>query len=200
MTVDSPIAPTENVSRGALFALGAIPAAMLGFGLLGVLLGGIGGIIAIVVAPIAGWLYAKGAGAPLTRQGWGPFIGISAAAVILGIATGIVAATYNAFTTVGGDGGLFGSAFATTLRNQLTNNLENLAFPLIIGLGLGAAGIVSTLRGNARLGNRVAPTPAPVQAPDATTPAAPAAPLPPAPNTPSPGVMLNGKPLDTDKK
>lgn len=202
MTIETPNTPTENVGRGSLFALGAIPIAMIAFGLLGALLGGIGGIAAIVIAPIAGWLYAKGAGAPLTRKGWGPFIGISAAGVVLGTATGIVAATYNGFSSVGGDGGLFGSAFATTLRNQLTTNFENLAFPLVIGLGLGAAGIVSTLRGNARLGNRVAPAAVSPVAPNAAAPAAPpAAPLPPvAPNTPSPGVILNGKPLDPDKK
>lgn len=186
-------APTENVGRGTTFALLAIPAAIIIFAIFAGLFQLISGIAAIVIPYIAAWLYQKGAGAPLSRAGWGPFIGVSAAAIVLGTISGIVAATYAGFL---GKSGLFSSAFMRTLLNQFSGNLGDNVVPLLIGLGLGAVGIASVIRGPRRAAQLATPT-----ATDAPAPAAPpAVPAPPAANQPSPGVMLNGKPVDPTQK
>jgi hypothetical protein len=62
-----------------------------------------------------------------------------------------------------------------------------------VGLGLGTIGLVGTLR--APTGTATAPVTG--SAPAAAPPAPPA---PPAPNAPSPGVILNGEPVDPDAK
>jgi hypothetical protein len=178
----------ENVSRGLLFAAAAIPLAILGFALIAGLLGGIGGFIAVAVPLVAARLYATGAGAPLGRAGLGPFVVIAAVAVVLGVATGVLASAYNSFTSVGGDGGLANPAYWTTVRHTFSD--LDAAFPVLIGLVLGLAGIVVTVR--SALGAARATAPA------LATPAAP--PAPPAANAPSPGIILNGEPLDPDKK
>lgn len=188
----TPAESTENVGRGATFALAAIPAAIIIFAIIGGLFQLISGIVAIVVPYIAAWLYQKGAGTPLTRKGWGPFVAVTAVAIMVGTLTGIIAATYAGFL---GKSGLFSSAFLRTLLGQFTTNFGDNILPILIGLGLGAAGIVSVLRGPR---TRVAPV---TPAPDAAAPAAPAAPpVPPAPNQPSPGIVLNGKPIDPQQK
>ncbi len=187
-------APAENVGRGTTFALLAIPAAIIIFAIVAGLFQLISGIAAIVIPYIAVWLYQKGAGAPLSRAGWGPFVAVSAIAIVLGTVSGIVAATYAGYL---GKGGIFSSAFLRTLINQFTVNLGDNVLPLLIGLGLGAVGIASVIRGpRGRAAQIETPT-----ATDAPAPAAPpAAPVPPAANQPSPGVMLNGKPVDPNAK
>lgn len=197
----APAAPIENVGRGLTFALIAIPAAIILFAIVAGLFQIISGIVAIVVPYIASWLYLKGAGAPLTRAAWGPFIGISAAAIVLGTISGIVAATYAGYL---GNGGLFSPAFLRTVGNQFTSGMGDNALPILLGLGLGAVGIASVLRGpRTRVAAGTTPVAAPpaTTAPDAAAPAAPAIPpVPPAANQPSPGVMLNGKPIDPKQK
>jgi len=194
----APTAPIENVGRGATFALLAIPAAIIVFAIIAGIFQIISGIVAVVVPYIASWLYTKGAGAPLSRAGWGPFIGITAVAILLGTFTGIVAATYASYL---GNGGFFSAAFLRTLGNQFTTNIGDDVLPILIGLALGAVGIAGVLRGprnrvTAPVANPYTPT-----APDATAPATPIAPpAPPAANQPSPGVMLNGKPVDPKQK
>ena len=193
----SDASPTENVTRGILVTLLVIPLAALAGILIGVV-GLIEGLAAIIVGPAAGWLYAKGAGAPLSRRGWIPFLAISAVGVAVATLVGIVASAFRAFQSVGGDGGLFGSAFRTTVTNVFTSG--NATFPLLIGLGLGLVGVFGALRERtAPPSGRIPPASMP-GADDAApvTPPAPAAPLPP--NTPSPGINLNGEPLDPDAK
>ncbi len=195
-------APFENVGRGAAAALLVIPAAIIVFVAVAMFFNTISGFAAIVIPPMAAWLYAKGAGAQLTRAGWGPFVAVSVAAVLIGIFSGIVAGTYAGFTKVGGNGGLFGAPFLHTLSNQFTSGIGDAIIPILFGLALGAVAIVSVLRApRTRVG---APPATPVPAtptaatPPVTPPAPPAPPL--APNQPSPGILLNGKPLDPDKK
>lgn len=209
-----PATPVENVGRGTTFALLAIPIAMIAFSLIAGLFGIITGIVAIAVPFVSSWLYTKGAGAPLTRAGWGPFIGVTAAAVIIGTFTGIVASSWFAFNRVGGDGGFFSGAFWTTVRNQFTIGLGDNALAILIGLGLGAAGIYNVIRGP-RAGTRRGlfggsgtqqNMPGSLSTPgDPTVPPAPPVPPtqapapPPAPNQPSSGVILNGKPVEPEK-
>ncbi len=192
----SDASPTENVTRGILVTLLVIPLAALA----GILIGAVGlieGLAAIIVGPAAGWLYAKGAGAPLSRRGWVPFLAISVVGVAVAILAGIVASAFRAFQAVSGDGGLFGPAFRTTLTNAFTSG--NATFPLLLGLALGLIGVFGALRSRTTPSGRIAPEA--MAARDAAapvTPTPPAAPLPP--NTPSPGVILNGEPLDPDAK
>lgn len=188
--------PTENVTRGILVTLLVIPLAALA----GILIGAVGlieGLAAIIVGPAAGWLYAKGAGAPLSRRGWIPFLAISAVGVVVATLAGIIASAFRAFQSVSGDGGLFGSAFRTTVTTVFTSG--NATFPVIIGLALGLIGVFGALRPRTTPSGRIAPEAMPgADAAAPVTPTTPAAPLPP--NTPSPGIMLNGEPLDPDAK
>lgn len=181
-------APSENVGRGLLFATGSIVLGIVGFAIVSGVIGIYGwvtGIVAIAIPYSSIWLYRRGAGtAP--KQGQVAWIGLTALAVIVGAATSLVAGAYAAFSAVGGDGGLFAPAFWRTVSN-LATNLESL-FPALIALVVGDFGIFSALRGP-----RV-----PARTPAAPPSAAPTA--PPAPNAPSPGVLLNGEPLDPDAK
>ena len=197
----TPTAPIENVGRGATFALLAIPAAIILFAIIAGIFQIISGIVAVVVPYIASWLYTKGAGASVSRAGWGPFIGITAVAIVLGTFTGIVAATYASYL---GNGGFFSAAFLRTLGTQFTTNFGDNVLPILIGLVLGAVGIAGVLRGPRNRVAAPAANPYTPPAPDATEPAAPIAPpappTPPAANRPSPGVVLNGKPVDPKQK
>ncbi len=202
---DQTAAPTENVARGALVTLLAIPVAIIAFVIVGAIFGGVSGIAAIIVPYIAGFLYRVGAGAPLSRAGWGPFVGISAVAVLVGTFAGITAAAWRVFTSVGGDNALGNPAFWHTVGNQFTVDLGDNAVPILIGLVLGAVGIVTVIRGRTGRGvqpsGRVSPADAAIytQA-DPTMPVPPAPPAPPAaPNGTTPGTMLNGKPVDPNQ-
>ena len=188
MTETAPASPGDKLNRGVGFASLVIPLAVVAAAVVGSI-GLNGGIAAVIVGPVAAWLYGKGAGAPLRRAAWIPFLIIGVFGVVLATAAGTIAEAYAAFTAVSGDGGLLGSVFATTLSTKLANG--DLMLPILVGLGLGAIGLFGALRG---------PTTASTVAPAA--PAAPAAgpTAPPAPNTPSPGVILNGEPLDPDTK
>jgi hypothetical protein len=205
MTEQTAQQPAENVARGTLVALLAIPAAIVAFALVGALFGGVSGIAAIVVPYIAAFLYRFGAGTTLSRAGWIPYIGVTAAAIVIGTVGGIASGTWSTFSSVGGKGGILGSAFWRTVGNQFTIYLGDNAVPILIGLVLGAIGIVSVIRGRTRIGGfgrtggRIAPQDvAEYTHPESKAPAAP--PVPPAPNAPSPGIILNGKPLDPDTK
>ena len=150
------IQPIENVARGTTFALLVIPVAIVAFGVVAGISGIFSGIVAIAVPYVAAWLYGKGAGTPLTRKGWGPFVAVSAAAILLGTFAGFVGGAYAAYSSVGGDGGIFAPALWTTVGNQLTRGLGDSLISILLGLGLGAAGIVSVLRGGT-LGRRANP-------------------------------------------
>ena len=229
--MSEPIAaqPIENVSRGSIFAAGAIPIAIVASALLGSFLGIASGIVALFVAYIAGFLYSKGSGGAVNGKlvgpaGRVPYIVIAVVAILLGTITSVVSATYAAFTSVGGDGGLFGGPFMTTLTRQL-GNPENFLFPVALCFVFGAVGIVSVVRGprNAPVATQpdvVFPSQpgAAAQPPQPGYPAQPAvypttdqAPaVPPAPaipsapptalNQPSSGIILNGKPIDPSKQ
>jgi hypothetical protein len=187
--------PTKS-TRGILVTLLVIPLAALA----GILIGAVGlveGLAAIIVGPAAGWLYAKGAGAPLSRRGWIPFLAISVVGVGVAILAGIVASAFRAFQAVSGDGGLLGPAFRTTLTTVFTSG--NATLPVLIGVGLGLVGVFGALRSRTTPTGRISPESMAARDDAApVTPAPPAAPLPP--NTPSPGVILNGEPLDPDAK
>ena len=192
------------MTRGLALTLLVIPASILAFGIVGGLFQAITGFVAIIVPPIAAWLFSKGAGTPVTREARAPFILITAAAIILGLFTGIATSTYARFLSVAGEGGPFGSAYLRTLGTQFTTGFEDTLVPIIFGLGLGAVAIFSVLRGPRPGAAGTAPAGAAAPAAAVTlppaAPATPAAPTTPAANAPSPGIILNGKPLDPKQK
>ncbi len=205
MTEYSAQQATENVARGALLALLTIPAAVIAFAVVGSIFGGISGIAAIVVPYIAAFLYRVGAGAPLSRAGWVPFIAISAVSILVGTFAGVASSAWSAFNSVGGKNALVNPAFWRTVGNQFTTNLSDNLVAILIGVVLGTIGIVSIVRGRgigSRFGTQASGriSPEDVAAYEEPTPTAPTPPAPPSANTPSPGIILNGMPLDPDKK
>ena len=205
--------PTENVGRGALFAAAAIPIAIVAFSLVGAFFG-VGFVVAVVavaIPSIAAFFYRTGAGTDLTRAGWPPFIGVTLAAIVLGTIAGLISGVYVGFSRVGGDGGLFGSAFATTLRNAFGRNFADNGLFILVGLAVGIVGLISVLRGRgvfagnpSRLAPGTFPAGTPAAAADPSIPGAPVPPVSPpsasTPNAPSSGVLLNGKPIDPAPK
>jgi hypothetical protein len=200
MTDSAPAQPAENVGLGTALALVSIPIGMLIFGLAGAV-GYFLFIVPIVIPAIAHWLYGRGAGAPLTRRGWVPFIAVSVVAVFLGVLTGLLV---SAFTATGSNLARFLPVVGTTLRYQITEQ----GLWVLLAIAIGVAGIVGVIRGP-RPPRGSAPQVAdgspistdasaavtgrpesPAQAPGATQPA----------QTPSPGVILNGKPLDDQQR
>lgn len=194
MTDQPTVAPTENVPRGILLSLLAIPLSIALFALVGGLLGGVSGIVAVVVPAVAAWLYAKGSGAALSRRSLVPVIVVSIVGIIVGMLVGIVATALKTFTAVGGDGGLSNPAFWTTVRN-LFGDVDGL-FPILLPLALGAVGIASVVRTARAAGTQQAASATPIASAAPTAP--PATNTPPVPNAPSPGVILNGEPLDPE--
>lgn len=134
---------TENVGRGALFALATLPLAVVLYAVVGGLFGVFAGIVAIVIPSAAVWLYERGAGAPLTRRGWLPVILVSVASILLGILAGFVGTAFAAYSAVG-NREPFGPAFWTTVRLQLTG--PDAFLPILLGVGIGAAAIFGILR------------------------------------------------------
>lgn len=192
----TPTDKPENVSRGTIFALATIPIAIVVFAIFGYI-GIFPFIIGIATPFIAGWLYRMGSGGKLTRAGWVPFIVISMVSVALGVIAGAMGTVYKLF----GFGTQFGNALGINLRNFMPGGE---GFFAVIGLILGIVGIVITLRqANATPAQQIAANTAqwtpPPAAGSTPPPAAPAGTTPP-PAAPSPGVTLNGEPVDPDKK
>ncbi len=214
MTDPSAVPQPENVARGLTFTLLVIPFAVVASTLVGIIFG-IGfftGFVAVGMPTVASYLYLKGAGAPLTKPNAVGWVAISLVAIVVSIFTGIVAGAWNGFAAVSGDGGVFGSAFLRTVINQFTVNFDDTLIPIAIGLGLGVVSLVSVLNGpKAGRGNRLTPEQTDALTDDTAASATPAVPIAPATqpiapparpiaNQPSPGILLNGKPLDPDKR
>jgi hypothetical protein len=222
LTTPSPAdAATENVNRGLLFSLGAIAAAIVGYAILSGVIGIYGyvtGIVAFAIPLFGSWLYTKGAGTG-PKAGRMPWIGIMAAAIVVGALTVVVASAWYAFSRVGGDGGLFASAFWRTVVRAAGNG--EVILQVVITLAVGAFGIFAALRDRKKaavtaapaaspFGNTATPAASPFEttpdgAPAQVAPPAPGTPVPPvappaAPAQPSPGVVLNGEPVDPDKR
>lgn len=77
-----PTTPAENLVRGALFALIAIPAGVIVFDILWNI-GFIASIVTYGTAVLAVWLYRKGAGGIMTRNGVWVIVGILVVTVVL---------------------------------------------------------------------------------------------------------------------
>lgn len=166
--------PTENVPLGVLVALLVIPLSILGFVAVAWVFDSAGGAypvltiaVAFLVPTVTAFLYSKGAGSKIGSAGRIWFVLISMIAVVVGALASVIATAYFAFSRVGGDGGLFGSAFATTVANKATS--VDVVTPLIIAVMLGVVGIVLTLRQKSpqRQGGRIDPEDMPGAKPQA---------------------------------
>ena len=140
--------PAANVRRGLAFSLLGVPVVVAVIVIIGLFVGPLATFAVIAVPLVIGGLYARGAGGPLSAEARVPFALISLVTMVMGTLLGLIAAFYNTFSAVGGDGGIFGSAFQTTVRNQFTDNTLENVIPIVFGLGLGIATLVSVLRGN----------------------------------------------------
>jgi hypothetical protein len=221
----APTAPRENVLRGSLLAFLAIPAGIIVYALVGGFIGNsitfFLGFISAALPYVASFLYRFGSGGEL-KAGRVPVVIISIVGIVLGVLVGLVATAWSGFSAVTHVSGILSPAFRTTFARQFANG--DLLIQLLVGLGLGIVGIVGLLRNNGVINQRVTqtmvngnPTPEQVAAFQSATGEAPVAPLPPgtAPAgtpilgattptvtppitsaTPSPGILLNGKPLD----
>ena len=163
-------------------------------------LGAIGILIfvaGIVVPYLVTWLYRRGSGGQLSRAGWPSIIVVSLVGLLLGAFTGLVVSTFVLYQRVGGDGGILSQAFWTTVARQLSFASFDTGTPIfsaVVGVAVGLVGIFGALR----TPRTPAPMPAPMPAPADAAPVTPTAPTPPP--APSAGVILNGQPLDPDKK
>jgi hypothetical protein len=134
-------AESENAARGAAWALLAVPASMIVFGVLGGGLGLISGIPAFGVPLLTAWLFARGSGGRLAPSGWRRFTILTSIAVVVGLLTGVMTAAAHAFVRVGGEGL---GAYATTVRNQFAS--AGTVLQLLLGLALGTTALILMLR------------------------------------------------------
>lgn len=193
----------ENVQRGIVFSLAAIPVAIVGYAIAGYLAGNSTGtfvgylvaVVSIIIPNVVVWFYRKGSGGAFSKSARIPFVGISLVAIVVGLVAGIIARAYARFASVGGDGGFFASAFWTAFGKQAFS--EDSLIAIVVGLAIGIFALIKVLKTPVEQPSVASPMDAAFAPPSATTPAAPAVTPPPAP---SHGVILNGEPLDPNKK
>ena len=167
----------ENIVRGGLFALVAVPVGIV----LWVIIWSIGivsAIVAFAVAAFAAWLYRKGSGGLVSKLGAVVIAGIVLGTILLSFYFGLVSdfAKYageqlglNPFAAVLDPA--FWPNFNADFGLLLNGNLLNLVFALV----LGALGAVSVIRkayksGNTPVPSVAAPTVPPVANPVEPTP------------------------------
>lgn len=200
---EQPTTAAPRIGRGTAFAILAIPIGIALAAAAGFLGGIIAGFAAGLVPVIAAGLYKRGAGAPVRQGGVLPFLLISIVGIPLAIFSSFLTVTYSAFSSVGGDGGFGSPVFWTTFQRLFSgSNFEAWAFPLIAGIGFGIMGIVASLRQNPAAQNAtvIDATPADPTNPAPVNPTG-SAPVETPPSTPpSPGIILNGEPLDPNAR
>lgn len=199
MTQPSPSsAPSENVQRGVVFALVALPVGVVAWDILWSL-HFVASIVAFGVAYLAVRLYRFGSGGRVTRSGAIAIavitIGTLIIAYISGYAVQIVGLYSNQFGTSIPESLLAPRFWSIVFASMTTGSA---LIQLLLAAVFGALGCFGILR-NAFMQTRVQLTM------DATTtPAVPnpnpqygenAAPSVPAPPAPQPGLILNGEPI-----
>jgi hypothetical protein len=199
MTQPSPSsAPSENVQRGVIFALLALPVGVIAWDILWTF-GFVASIVAFGVAYLAVRLYRFGSGGRVTRSG-------AIAIAVITIGTLIIAYVSGYAVQIVG---LYSNQFGTSIpESLLAPRFWNIVFAsmttgsaliqLLLAAVFGALGCFGILR-NAFMQTRVQ------QTMDATTtPAVPnpnpqygenAAPSVPTPPSSQPGLILNGEPI-----
>jgi hypothetical protein len=199
MTQPSPSsAPSENVQRGVVFALLALPVGVIAWDILWTF-GFVASIVAFGVAYLAVRLYRFGSGGRVTRSGAIAIavitIGTLIIAYISGYAVQIVGLYSNQFGTSIPESLLAPRFWSIVFASMTTGSA---LIQLLLAAVFGALGCFGILR-NAFTQTRVQPT-----MDGMTTPAVPnpnpqygenAAPSVPTPPAPQPGLILNGEPI-----
>ena len=165
----SPSLPSENVQRGTLVALLIIPAGIIVWVLLW-RFGFIASIVAFGISLGALWLYRFGSGGRISRTGAIRVTIITIAALALSFFAGLVSDVvplYASQRNIDVVSALTSSEFWTFFNHALSNNIGNVAVPLLLAAVFGVLGCFSVLRTAYR-------QTAPAAAPDAAT----AAPIP----------------------
>ena len=199
MTQPSPSsAPSENLQRGVVFALLALPVGVITWDILWTF-GFVASIVAFGVAYLAVRLYRFGSGGRVTRSG-------AIAIAVITIGTLIVAYISGYAVQIVG---LYSTQFGTSIpESLLAPRFWSIVFAsmttgsalvqLLLAAAFGALGCFSILR-NAFMQTRVQPTVDATTASAVPNPnpqygenAAPSVPTPPAAQ---PGLILNGEPI-----
>jgi len=198
MTHPSPSSlPPENVQRGVIFALLALPAGVIAWDLLWSI-GFIASIVAFGVAYLAARLYRWGSGGRVTRSGAIAIAVITIGTLIIAFISGFavdVVGEYSRITGASITESLLSSRFWSIVFTSMTAPQSLIS--LLLAAAFGALGCFSILR-NAFRQTTVAPT-ADGGQPTYTLPADSAAPEPATtdPSVPAPpkyGVRLNDEP------
>ncbi len=216
MTQPSPSSlPSENLQRGVIFALIALPVGVVAWDILwGV--GFVASIVAFGVAYLASRLYRFGSGGRVSRNGAIAIAVITIGTLIIAFVSGFAVDLVGEYSRVTGasipeslvSGQFWGIVFASMTTGQAL-------ISLLLAAVFGALGCFSILRAAFRQTRlladpNAAPTivgpnspsgAAPAQ-PTLMSPAAPAIPVPPvAPpaQASSPGIILNGEPVEPDQ-
>lgn len=165
-----PTAPIENVNRGTLFALGALPLGVIAWVLLQQL--GFVFIFAALgygIAWAALFLYQKGSGGGISRTGAFRVAIVTLLALgasAFGGLVGTAALNFSKFRHVSPIEALSSPAFGDFFNDYLANSVENYIIPILIGVVVGILSLFGLLR------RAFQPAAAPV---DPTAPPAPAA-------------------------
>lgn len=167
----------ENVSRGTTFTIAIIPIAIVIFAVVGsVNMIALFIVSAGIIPTLARGLYVRGAGAPLSRAAWKPFIALTSVALLLGVFTGLVFRTFAGFSTVNprlGLGGILTPAFWTTFGRNFDGSNSGLLIQAAFALGVGVLTLVGVLRGQLIGKPKGTPEQQPFSAPESIPPMTP---------------------------
>ena len=198
MTQPSPSSlPSENVQRGVIFALLALPAGVIAWDILWGF-GFVASIVAFGVAYLAVRLYRFGSGGRVTRSGAIAIAVITIGTLIIAFISGFAVDRLGSYTQVSGQSipeALVSSRFWGIVFGDIAQPSSLLS--LLLAAVFGVLGCFGILR-NAFMQTRAVPTadatPAPT-APDPNPQYGENAPSVPAPPAPPHGLILNGEPL-----
>jgi hypothetical protein len=168
--------PVENIGRGTLFALGVVPLAIIAWLLLS-RIGFIASIVGYGAAAGAVWLYLRGSGGRISRNGAIRITIIVIGSILLAILADMIAWTLPEYVKLSKMDWM--TALTSPAYWNIVTNPDVVAQSLpsiLIGLGLSALGCFSILR-NAF---RATAAPATATQPEQITPKD-APPIPPAP-------------------
>ena len=201
-----PSVPAENVPRGTIFALIAIPAGVVVWCVLW-RFGFVASIVALGVAYATVSLYRFGSGGRISRPGAIRIAVITIGTLLLAFFAGLVIDALPPYSLQFGVTwieALTSPTFWNIFGHTVSVNLGSYAISFLIALAFGALGCFSVLRRAFQLA--AAETPGPGYQPPQVNPTPgyaiqpPVPPAPANPTTPNAGPTLNGQPLDPEQK
>ena len=199
MTQTSPSSlPSENLQRGVIFALVAVPAGVIAWDVLWGF-GFVASIVSFGIAYLAARLYRFGSGGRVTRSGAIAIAVITIGTLIIAFVSGFAVDLVGEYSRVTGASipeSLLAPRFWSIVLASMTTG--SALIQLLIAAAFGALGCFGILR-NAFTQTRVQQTmdatstpPVPNPNPQYGENAAPSVPAPPAPQS---GLILNGEPI-----